>query len=303
MRRLARSILYLLRDVSMWPLRLRAHRLFSRALGSTEPIHSRTESPVIVIGMHRSGTTLVTRLLQDLGIAMGARQATETVEALFFRRRNELMFALAHATWDNPRALALALEEPHLRVAFAKTVAHNLGSLRSLRFAPPDALRRLMRGRNRVWGFKDPRSCITLPVWLEVFPAARVIHIVRDGNAVASSLVRRGETQLKKGYVDSLVSLDSTLCVNLWADYVLLAHKHCAAVDPIRFLEVRYESLLGAPKKEVGRLAAFLGLAVSDERVDKAASRIDKPRPAEPAAGHVSPKAREAFALYDYPNR
>ena len=159
-------MLYLLRHGSMRPLRFRAQRLFPRALGSTEPIRSRMECPVIVVGMHRSGTTLVTRLLQDLGVAMGSWQDAETGEAMFFRRRNKLMFALAHATWDNPGALALALEDSRLRVAFAKTVAHDLGSLRSLRFAPPDMLRRLMRGRDRIWGFKDPRSCITLPVWL-----------------------------------------------------------------------------------------------------------------------------------------
>jgi hypothetical protein len=41
------------------------------------------------------------------------------------------------------------------------------------------------------WGWKDPRNSITLPVWLKLFPDARVIHIVRNGVDVAESLYRR----------------------------------------------------------------------------------------------------------------
>lgn len=260
----------------------------------------RAESPVIVIGMHRSGTTLLARLLEDLGIAMGMWQAKETSEAMFFRRRNELMFRLAHATWDNPDALVLALEDPRLRRAFGKVAAHDLGSIRTLRFVPPEVMRAFVPGGNQVWGFKDPRNCITLPVWLDVFPNARVIHIVRHGSAVASSLVRRGEQQLEKNFVHSLVALDSTLSLDLWADYVLLAHKNCATVARDRYLEVRYESLINSPREEVKRLAEFVGTAAGDQRLEKVASRVDGTRRATTLDVKVSQRAKRAFALFDY---
>lgn len=269
-------------------------------LSSAEPVNPRPEKPVIVIGMHRSGTTLLARLLEDLGIAMGKWQAKETCEALFFRRRNELMFALAHAAWDNPGALVLALEDPSIRRAFAKIAAHDLGSIRSLRFAPPDALRPFIPGKNEEWGFKDPRNCVTLPVWLDVFPNARVINIVRHGSAVASSLVRRAEQQLQENFMHSLVSLDSTLGLELWAEYVLLAHKHCASVAKDRYLEVRYESLLSSPSEEVKRLADFVGIAAADERLEKIASRVDGTRRAATLDGKVSQRAKQAFALFNY---
>ena len=39
------------------------------------------------------------------------------------------------------------------------------------------------------WGWKDPRNVFTLPLWLRVFPEAKIIYIVRNGVDVAASLL------------------------------------------------------------------------------------------------------------------
>lgn len=41
------------------------------------------------------------------------------------------------------------------------------------------------------WGWKDPRNTITLPIWLELFPNAKILHIRRHGVDVAQSLRKR----------------------------------------------------------------------------------------------------------------
>src|SRR6185369_1404756 len=60
--------------------------------------------PVIVIGMHRSGTTLLCQCLEKLGVFMGARK-DENEEAFFFFRLNEWMFRQLDASWDNPSSM------------------------------------------------------------------------------------------------------------------------------------------------------------------------------------------------------
>jgi hypothetical protein len=45
---------------------------------------------------------------------------------------------------------------------------------------------------NFPWGWKDPRSTFTLPLWLCLFPNAKIINIKRHGVDVAQSLRVRG---------------------------------------------------------------------------------------------------------------
>ena len=55
--------------------------------------------PVVILGMHRSGTTLLTRILSRLGIFVGHRlQATN--EPIFFRDLDNKLLSIAHAAWD-----------------------------------------------------------------------------------------------------------------------------------------------------------------------------------------------------------
>ena len=58
-------------------------------------------APVIIIGMHRSGTSMISDILQHLGVFMGADLEYHS-ESRFFSRLNGWMFYQAGATWDNP---------------------------------------------------------------------------------------------------------------------------------------------------------------------------------------------------------
>lgn len=58
-----------------------------------------------------------------------------------------------------------------------------------------------------VWGFKDPRTTITLPFWQEALPGMRLVATFRHPNRVASSLVKRRGLQ------------PASPPMELWADY------------------------------------------------------------------------------------
>ncbi len=50
----------------------------------------------------------------------------------------------------------------------------------------------------RSWGFKDPRTCITLPLWLEFIDNPRIIGMKRDSMEVAESLYKRNRIPINK---------------------------------------------------------------------------------------------------------
>ena len=57
------------------------------------------------------------------------------------------------------------------------------------------------------WGWKDPRTTITFPIWLQVFPKAKILHILRNGVDVAISIYRRSLVQQMK-FRNRVIPLD-----------------------------------------------------------------------------------------------
>ena len=67
--------------------------------------------PLIVLGMHRSGTSLIVRLLSDLGIHMGSWLSRDA-ESVHFQRLNRRIFAAAGSNWAQVDGLIRLMESP-----------------------------------------------------------------------------------------------------------------------------------------------------------------------------------------------
>jgi hypothetical protein len=161
----------------------------------------RLPPPAIVIGMHRGGTSLVAGMLIRLGVFMGpglrlphpgeARSPSLILggygEAEAFFGLNEQLLERAGATWAQPEPLLALRNDPR----FAAAAARFLQGATFGRIAR-NYLRGMPAGAG-VWGWKDPRNTLTLPVWLRLFPDARVLHVHRDPEAAARSLHRRAQ--------------------------------------------------------------------------------------------------------------
>ncbi len=214
--------------------------------------------PFIVIGMHRSGTSLLTRVLEPYGVFWG-RDRDEYNEALCFQTLNERLFAEAGARWDRPEPLERKLAEPsffHKGVDLIRAGADRLAG----DFLPlaGDFLPLAGSGFPRVWGWKDPRTTFTLPLWLRLFPRARVVHIRRHGVDVALSLYRR-ETSRPEGplhphWSPRCQTLDG--CFSLWKEY--LGRALSFSGEAVHTL--RYEDLLIDTRVETERICRHLGL-------------------------------------------
>ncbi len=99
----------------------------------------------------------------------------------------------------------------------------------------------------RRWGDKTPQYVTEMPVLLELFPKAKVIHIYRDGRDVALSWVplRMGPRNLYAA-------------ARLWKRYVKTGRQVGATLPAQTYMEVRYETLLQQPRDTMQAVCAFI---------------------------------------------
>jgi O-antigen biosynthesis protein len=140
-------------------------------------------APIIVAGMHRSGTSLAASLLQAAGVNMGERLMPADVgnvkghfeDADFVEwHRAVLEQAGLHSVgWTTQRGIGVSDE---MRGRAAALVARKAAA----------------GGGGQAWGWKDPRTTLFLDFWAEMLPRARWMFIYRAPWEVADSLYRRG---------------------------------------------------------------------------------------------------------------
>lgn len=261
--------------------------------------------PVIVAGMHRSGTSLLARLLDDLGLFVG-KDLEAHAESRHFQRINKWMLQEVGARWDHPETVAPLPDHPEIVEAMATHARFLLSSPRSADYMGWLAYlrRRSPVNLERPWGWKDPRNALLLPVWREVFPEARLVHIRRHGADVANSLRdRHGENietwrgreptvdglddlaqWLRPGWypprdaiVGSLRSLDLDQGLDIWCAYVDQAEAGVEAHDGPT-AELRFEDLAEDPRPHLEDLADLCGLDPGPEALEAAADRVDADR-------------------------
>jgi hypothetical protein len=227
------------------------------------------EAPIIVIGMHRSGTSIVTRLLERGGMYSGGSWLDENHESIYFSRANRAMcgegpYLVHDFGWTAPKSDEFIAA----RRGYAERAARNVSAF----FAE--------RSGQRVWGWKDPRNALTLPVWLSIYPNAKVLHVVRDGRAVALSLAERDDLDLAFG-------------LSLWAHYATRAEAAMNELPETQRLSVRFEDLAAAPINALVKIYAFAGLEPGEPveqisrmvKPERATAPLNDPRVAG-LAGH-----------------
>jgi hypothetical protein len=258
--------------------------------------------PVILLGMHRSGTSLIARLLDELGLFQG-KELQEDHESTWFLALNEQLLKRVNASWDQPNAFLTFLRYPEAVDLAVQCLRDDLsGQQISGYFGLPRYLKyRSLSKFDIPWAWKDPRTIFTLPLWLRLFPAAKLIYIVRNGVDVAASLRTREVQELARrveeypakrkklggnpmieraSFKGSARCLDLAGGFSLWEEYVAEAEKNLAAVTQKK-LFINYEKLIANPadpEHGLGRLARFCDLSVDDTAIQKACAQIDTSR-------------------------
>jgi hypothetical protein len=280
-------------------------------------------SPVIIIGAHRSGTSLVTRLLDDLGIFVG-KKLDANHEAMFFQSINAWILRQSSGSWDNPDSVSnflrdhenMALSQEYIeQLMHSPTASSYLGLCKYLRFGNISNL-------DISWGWKDPRNTYTLPFWLRLFPKAKVVHVYRHGVDVAKSLTSRSSESFARnserysifkpayslglkrgGFRDSLVcsSLDGSF--EVWSKYIKTASNHVNNLGS-QAISIQFESLIDDPMKVLTELTDFLELNPSKDKIEKSITKIASDRclayKRDKLSDEFSNFVREPLAAYGY---
>ncbi len=254
----------------------------------------RRRPPIIIIGMHRSGTSLVSRMLETMGLFVGKKK-DENNEAIFFQELNDWILHQSRGAWDYPQPVKQLFRNAEIRASVEDYIKFMLNSPRVISFL---GWKKYLRYRSPFrldipWGWKDPRNTFTLPLWLDLFPDAKVIHVYRHGVDVANSLLVRQQKSLKAiwkrysklkklraywfrpkrgGFTDTLRCATLEGGFSLWEEYMEEAQAQVHELGD-KALEVKFEDLLRGPYEILKSLMEFCGLKPSEEVLAKAAKQ------------------------------
>ena len=201
-----------------------------------------TTSPIFIVGCPRSGTTLLRNLLRS------HPRLTFPSESHFI--------PLFYRAYGHPRteqdAVALAKRMLGLQWVCQWNVSITPQEFAGLDRTFQTVIGRLFEawarkeGKPR-WGDKTPHYVEEIPVLAELFPAGRIIHIIRDGRDVALSWLKAG-FEPRNLYTAAM----------LWQRYVSAGCRDGARLPPATYLEVRYEALVDQPETTMRKVCAFV---------------------------------------------
>ena len=120
-------------------------------------------NPVIISGMHRSGTSLLSKIFQNENIYFGSVKDINN-ESIFFQNINKWIMSSNSSTWDNPLTIRDNLKDKRFTMLLNKI--HNmLNSRTNFKYFGWSSLiiRKSFFAVKSKWGWKDPRNIFTLP--------------------------------------------------------------------------------------------------------------------------------------------
>jgi len=195
--------------------------------------------PVLVLGMHRSGTSVLARCTSLLGLSFGTGPLMEpqpdNPEGFWENERltefNDALLETMGGDWRKP---PVCLRRNWWTDSEIRALNKSARVLLARTFGP--AAQR--------WIWKDPRNCLTLPFWLQLMPARPVVLLaIRNPLEIYRSLHRRNGIPKREALA-------------LWEIYMRSALPH---LHGLPILVVRYEKLVADPHRNFFKYAtAFL---------------------------------------------
>jgi hypothetical protein len=197
---------------------------------------------IVVLGMHRSGTSAISRGLQVIGVELGNRllppaadNAKGFWEDLDIVAFNDELLKACDCSWHSIDAI---------QKADVESLCDNGYLIKAI-----ELLRNKLSGHAR-FGFKDPRTAKLMPFWSKVFENVeyKVCYVLalRNPLSIVKSLASREHFDPEKSYL-------------LWINHMLdslhyINGQNCIVID--------YDELMRNPETELSRLASWIGVAL-----------------------------------------
>ena len=209
---------------------------------------------VIICGMHRSGTSALAGMLHANKICMGDERKKD-----FYPPPMK----------ENPKGFYENVRFRRVNDAILKRVGYSVKSFDSYIPEVPICSDVKIRGKmkelitefdstNVNWGWKDPRTSLTLLTWVDVlktmdfYRKAKAIFIVRDPDEIAESMLARGNKEKVEGQFKSLA-----------LQYMFRAVV-CLSDTGMPFTPIAFGTLIRHPEDVAENLSSFLGAEITD---------------------------------------
>lgn len=215
----------------------------------------------VILGMHRSGTSTIAGILHLNNIIMGTyktfwpRPLSQNPKGFYenydFRKINDSLLKKVNYNVES-------LEPTIPNIIFDEKLSSKMEKL-------------ILKSNkeNNDWGWKDPRTCLTINSWIQIFKnlklekEVKIIFVSRKAISVARSLNKRNDLPLEKG-------------VELWETYTDRALDFCTK-SKYKTFYCTFEELLINPNFICEKLFYFLNRKwdplIVDKFVDKSISK------------------------------
>lgn len=203
----------------------------------------------IVLGMHKSGTTLISQILNNSGISMVDYQKEDLSYDRGNKYERESTKFINHEILNSEGVFSLDIQSPQkleIRVEQKNKI---------------QAIIRENEKEHESWGFKDPRECLTYPVWLPELPEHKIIVIYRS----PSEIWQRYSKSRRKYNTSSFAKIKGA-----W-DFMRSWCQHNQSIinslngSEMEILILNYSNFM-SEKLEFNRLEEFVGVELNDCR-------------------------------------
>jgi hypothetical protein len=202
---------------------------------------------IIVVGMHRSGTSAISGLLNELGVFMGQNlygpQAGVNEKGFFENAKvvelNDLLFDELLQSWDDPLAYNFNNSYHQTYDAFYDSTIEFIES---------------EYGNHTLWGMKDPRTSLHLPFWHKIITQLNVepcyLMMVRNPIEVAASLTKRDSFSLKKSTI-------------LWLNYTFSTYISCKNE---KLVIIDFDKLISSPEQTLDLICKKINIDLPEQQ-------------------------------------
>ena len=196
---------------------------------------------IVVVGMHRSGTSLLSKGLQVLGVDFGDHLLPGAQdnplgfhEDIDIGSFNETLLYLLKFSCDSIKNYPTDIPNKDILIRYGTRLIKN------------------KTNKKELFGFKDPRTARNISLWKDIFQSlskteVQIVIIFRNPISVAQSLYNRNKIDLVRSYY-------------LWLQYYVSV---LLITNDFDTHFISYEDLVQNPYLEMKRLGTSLGLELN----------------------------------------
>jgi hypothetical protein len=214
----------------------------------------RKKGPIFIVGMNGSGTTMLADLLNQHPMIFIPKFESKVIP--FYYKKQSVFGDLNEQ--KNFQLLLNNFLGSHLFLRLTNGKSFNLDynfetlQDKSLATIIDLTFSYFCQKENKiVWGDHSPKYAACLPMIVELFPNAKIIHIIRDGRDCVLSFRRRFKQNIYRS-------------IYQWKKNVKKAMSDGEILGKERYFELRYEKLTFEPEKFMRKLFSFLEIPFTD---------------------------------------